>query len=259
MLVNALGMRVVNLDPDDIKSGRLDWKEKIGSEKTILLLEGETICPKDVEEKLKEVGYEVIRLGGRNRFESMAFLVKYLWKSSEVAVICSADDGTLVSNTIEAAAKVRIPVLLFSDSLVTGSDNEGKIRARNGLVGALKELNARFIYPVGLGEKSVFYLKTKGYVLVDGVNSFKSEFLRPSNVVFVSCQEGVGDFICKVRELLKSEELNPSSIYVYIDPMYGKINPKTGPLLIEAGGEVVWSNPADRSMVIDISELVFQG
>ena len=257
-LVNSLGLRVVNLDPRNL-GGKGNWKEKIGRAKEVLLLEGEAVCPKEIEEELKKAGYRVLRLGGRNRYESMAFLIKYLWRSSEIAVICSADDGALLSNTIEAAAKVRVPILLFSDTLVTGSDNEDKMRARNGVIGALKDLNTRFIYPVGLGEKSIFYFRIKGYVIVDGVSGFRSYFNRPSNVVFVSFQEDVADFLSKVKKIILSEELNPSSVYVYIDPIYGRINPKTGPMLVQAGGSVVWSSPSDRSMVIDISNVVLRG
>ncbi|GEM_PF-4615756 len=258
-LVNSLGMRVVKLDLEDFTKEGINWNERIGGTKMVILLEGEAVCPKEVEEGLKKAGYEVLRLGGKNRYESMAFLVDYLWKSSEIAVVCSADDGIILSNTIDAAAKVRVPILLFSDSLVTGSDNEDKMRARNSVIGALKDLKTRFIYPVSLGEKSIFYFKTKGYVIVDGVSGFRSDFNRPLNVVFVSCQEDVTDFLDRVKEVIVSESLNPSSVYIYIDPVYGKINPKAGVMLVQAGGNIIWSSPSDRSMIIDISDVVLQG
>ena len=250
-LASNLGIKTVRLNPDELSQRKI--KESLGYAEEVLLLGGEKICPRELEDEIRELGYRTIRIEGRNRFETIAQLSKFLWRKSEIAIVCSADNGKIVSSSIKVASMARIPLLLFSDDLVRNYDNEEKSIARSSVVGALRYLGVKYIYPVGLGEESLRYLKKKGFLIADHIEGFESDFSSYEGVIVHSLWNA-SDFIERSRVTAIAHNFETHELYVYVDPIFGSMYSGIVSSLVEAGGKVVWLNPNDGSALIEFSD-----
>jgi len=250
--VREYGIRVINLS-SNTKLSQDEFKDLLGNPQMVLILGGEFLFPEEVESQIKELGYNVVRIGGRSRFETMAKLARVLWAESEIAILCSADSWFLISRAIKVASDAKVPLLLFSDNLVTSYESEEKVLARSHVVGALRELRVKYIYPISLN-KSLNYLKSLNFSIVNGIEGFKSTPLFLEGVIALSCPETPERFLSRVKRTMELNGLEKiSKVYVYIDPEYGALNPNAAHLLTKVGGKIVWFDPRGPSALVELS------
>ncbi|MEM4680188.1 MAG: hypothetical protein QW038_00055 [Nanopusillaceae archaeon] len=87
----------------------------------VIIIGGPAVVSPKVEEELKNLGYEVIRIWGVERFETSALVAKYFWDSSEEAVLLTEDLANerasfrilnWVREAVDFAVDKKIPILI---------------------------------------------------------------------------------------------------------------------------------------------------
>lgn len=108
----------------------------------IFLLGGEGAISKNIASELQADGYEVIRLGGSDRFATSVEIAKYLYAyrmiDGEKAVLCSGLNYPDALSVSPAAGYQRMPILLTSPQELPGS-----------VQSALQELGVKKTFVIG--------------------------------------------------------------------------------------------------------------
>ncbi|MEM4915297.1 MAG: hypothetical protein QXT85_00915, partial [Nanopusillaceae archaeon] len=87
----------------------------------ILIIGGPAVVSFNVEKELIDLGYNVIRIWGVERFETSALVAKYFWENSEEAVLITEELAneranfrilSLVREAVEYSINNKVPLLI---------------------------------------------------------------------------------------------------------------------------------------------------
>lgn len=114
------GYPIVLLDKDGVSNETLQELEELNITE-ILIIGGPAVVSYKVEEELKSLGYNVIRIWGVTRYETSAEVARFFWDYSDKAVIATREivnekagikEVMLVRKAVEKAIEEKAPILI---------------------------------------------------------------------------------------------------------------------------------------------------